>query len=138
MAATTRTSTTVGFCAPTGSISPFSKTRSTFAWVRADKSIDGELDVVFTPAGKEQWVVVFDFDWEDEPRVFEGTAKGSLTGDLIGNVASDDPGHPLKFEFKGTFSEGTFTGTHGYFNREGGLVDSGTLEFAVHPAADPN
>ena len=100
-----------------------------FVWERPDKSTDGELEVVFTPAGKEQWIVVFNFDWEDEPRVFEGTAQGSLTGDLSGNVASDDPGHPLKFEFKGAFSDGTFTGTHGYFNREGELVDSGTLEF---------
>jgi len=40
----------------------------------------------------------------------------------------DDPGHPLKFEFKGAFSDGAFSGTHGYFNREGELVDSGTLE----------
>ena len=50
--------------------------------------------------------------------------------DLTGKVASDDPGHPLKFEFKGAFSDGAFSGTHGYFNGEGDLVDSGTLEFA--------
>jgi len=49
---------------------------------------------------------------------------------LIGKAASDDPEHPLKFEFEGAFSDGTFSGTHGYFNGLGELVDSGTLEFA--------
>jgi hypothetical protein len=37
---------------------------------------------------------------------------------------------PLKFELTGAFSDGTFSGTHGYFNGKGELVDSGTLELA--------
>ena len=101
-----------------------------FVWERSDKTLGGELDVVFTPSGTGEWMVAFQFDWEDEPHVFSGTAQGSLTGDLTGNVASDDPGHPLKFEFKGAFLDGKFTGTHGYFNGKGELVDSGTLELA--------
>ena len=100
-----------------------------FVWERPDEKIDGELDVVFTPSGEGEWRVTFRFDWEGKPRVFEGTAKGSLTGDLTGDVDSDDPGHPLKFEFRGSFSDGTFSGTHGYFSK-GELVDAGTLEFA--------
>lgn len=103
-----------------------------FVWERPDgERLEGELDVVFTPGDEGEWRVAFDFDWEGKPRIFEGTASGSLGGDLIGNVASDDPSHPLKFEFKGAFSDGTFTGTHGYFNRDGELVDSGTLELAL-------
>jgi len=101
-----------------------------YIWERTDKTVEGELDVVLTPGDEGEWTVAFHFDWEGEPHVFEGTAKGSLTGDLFGNVDSDDPGHPLKFEFKGAFSDGTFNGTHGYFNSKGELVDSGTLEFA--------
>lgn len=102
-----------------------------YVWERSDKSIDGELEAVFVPAGKREWTVAFRFDWEGKPHVFEGTARGSLTGELIGNVASDDPGHPLEFEFKGAFAEGTFTGTHGYFKKSGDLAHSGTLELAA-------
>jgi len=38
-------------------------------------------------------------------------------------LLTSDPGHPLKFEFKGAFSDGVFSGTHGYFNSKGELVD---------------
>ena len=101
-----------------------------YVWERPDETNEGELDAVFTPDGEGEWQVAFRFDWEGEPHVFEGTASGSFSGDLTGNVASDDPSHPLKFEFKGAFSAGTFSGTHGYFNSKGELVDSGTLKLA--------
>ena len=102
-----------------------------FHWERPDgEEFDGELSAVFTPEKDGEWAVAFEFDWEGEPHVFLGSASGSLSGELSGKAASDDPGHPLKFEFKGAFSDGTFSGTHGYFNREGDLVDSGTLELA--------
>ena len=102
-----------------------------YHWERGEESVDGELEVALTATGEGTWDVSFSFDWEGEPHVFGGTARGSLTGGLSGNVDSDDPSHPLKFEFTGAFSDGAFAGTHGYFNREGELVPSGTLELAA-------
>ncbi len=99
-----------------------------YVWDRPDQKTEGELDVVFTPTGEGAWNVVFRFDWEGEAREFAGTATGDLDGELKGNVDSDDPSHPLEFEFTGVFSDGKFNGTHGYFNRRGELVESGTLE----------
>lgn len=102
-----------------------------YHWERGEESVDGTLEVEMTATGEGTWDIAFRFDWEGEPHVFEGKAKGSLSGELTGNVDSDDPGHPLKFEFTGAFSDGAFAGTHGYFNREGELVPSGTLELAA-------
>ena len=101
-----------------------------FVWERGNEIVEGDLEVVFMPRAEHEWAVAFHFEWEEEPHVFPGTVRGSLAGELIGNVASDDPSHPLKFEFQGTFSEGTFRGTHGYFNGSGELVHSGTLQLA--------
>lgn len=102
-----------------------------FLWERGDEKIEGELTSVrLTPSGEGTWEIAFRFDWEGEPHVFSGTAEGSLSGELAGNVASDDPGHPLKFEFRGAFADGQFSGTHGYWNAKGDLIPSGTLTLA--------
>ena len=99
-----------------------------YVWERGEKTEKGKLVVTLTPTAKNQWDVEFRFDWEGEPHRFVGNAWGSLDGKLTGKVDSDDPGHPLKFRFEGVFSEGVFTGTHGYYNGMAKLVPSGTLE----------
>jgi len=101
-----------------------------FFWKGGDEPVNGDLTTVLTPSGKGEWDVAFHFDWEGEPHVFAGKAKGSLDGELVGNVSSDDPDHPLKFEFRGAFADGEFAGTHGYWNRKGELVPTGTLKLA--------
>jgi hypothetical protein len=99
-----------------------------FVWERDDTKQEGSLDVTLTPKENGQWDIEFRFDWEGEPRLFVGTAWGKLDGKLTGKVDSDDPGHPLKFRFEVDSAGGVLSGTHGYYNRMGSLIPSGTLE----------
>ena len=116
---------TAGLPCPAGETIDF---EGSFVWERNEKTEQGTLAVTLTPIAKNRWDVEFRFDWEGEPRLFTGTAWGSLSGTLTGKVDSDDPGHPLKFRFEGDFTEGAFVGTHGYYNGLGKLVESGTLK----------
>ena len=99
-----------------------------FVWQRSDGNRNGDVKAVFTPAEDGAWTVAFHFEWEDGPHVFTGTARGSLkAGDLEGEVETDNEEHKATFRFSGTFTDGTFTGTHGVVQEDGSLRDTGTL-----------
>jgi hypothetical protein len=97
-----------------------------FVWERSDKSISGDLEAVFEPTGDATWNVSFHFTFDEKDHVYSGTAEGSLTeGELLGHVMTDGE-EPSPFEFKGTFADGSFTGTHMGF-RDGEAEPTGTM-----------
>lgn len=99
----------------------------TFVWTNDDGEIGGDLKAVFTPAGDKEWKVAFYFDWEGEPHIWKGTAKGSLTrGKLSGEVTAD-LGQPVTFAFSGKFKDGSFRGTHRRLRDEGKDRQTGRL-----------
>lgn len=82
-----------------------------YQWNRMEEP--GPIKAVFTATGDDQWDVDFHFVFRDEPHVYSGTAKGSLTeGALEGEVMSDGD-EPRPFEFAGETADGVFKGTHG-------------------------
>ena len=99
-----------------------------FVWDRSDEEITGALKAVFEPTGENTWDVTFYFTWEDEDRVWNGTAEGSLgNGTLTGNAVSDDE-RQTQFEFEGTFAEdGSFAGTHQVIQESGEKRSTGSL-----------
>ena len=97
-----------------------------FKWVRSDGDTDGDLKAIFTPTGEGEWSVAFHFDWDDGPHVYAGTAKGSMSGELHGEVQTDNKDNPGTFVFKGSFAEGTFEGKHGSM-RDDAFNEMGTL-----------
>ena len=101
-----------------------------FVWTRDDGNHEGDLKAVLTPSGDGEWTVEFHFDWEDGPHVYTGTCNGSLDGDFGGDIVADGE-RKMRFRFSGTFEDGTFNGTHGFVDDEGGLKDSGTLSLAA-------
>ena len=96
-----------------------------FVWERDDGNHEGELKATLTPTGDGEWSVAFHFDWEDGPHVYTGTCSGSLDGELTGDIVSDGE-REMKFTFSGAFTDGTFSGTHGFVTDEG-LKHAGTL-----------
>ena len=106
-----------------------------FVWVADnddDSDVVGDLEAVFTPTGDNEWDVAFHFMWEGAPRVFAGTAVGSLTsGDLSGEVEDDREGRePTVFRFSGAFEGETYHGKHGIL-QEGEYKSLGTLTLAA-------
>ena len=94
-----------------------------FVWNNEKQT--GDFEAVFTATGEGIWDVVFHFIWEDEPRVFAGTAEGSLTtGELKGEVLNATKEYT--FTFAGAFEGDTFSGTHAVL-RDGEEKDTGTL-----------
>ena len=80
-----------------------------FVWARDDGDRTGELKAVFTPTGKGEWDVSFQFDWEDGAHVWEGTAQGNLKkGSLKGEVLTDNEERQGTFRFNGKFKDGKF------------------------------
>jgi hypothetical protein len=103
------------------------KLEGAFVWNHSEGDLDGKLEAVFTSTGTNRWKVSFHFDWEDQPHVWSGTAQGNLkSGNLSGEVVSDDA-QQAEFEFKGTFENGTFNGTHAQVRKNGELRSTGTL-----------
>lgn len=95
-----------------------------FLWNNENRT--GALEAKFTPTGEGTWDVVFHFTWEDQPHAWAGTASGSLLdGELRGEVMSDGE-RQQPFVFEGSFTNGTFNGTHGSM-RDGERRDLGTL-----------
>ena len=71
----------------------------------------GPLEAVFTPTGDGSWDVAFHFEFRNKPHTYSGTATGSLSdGELNGQVQNED--QKRSFEFRGTFADGKFKGTH--------------------------
>ena len=102
-----------------------------FIWARSDGDIDGALKAVFTPTGKNEYDVSFHFEWEGEQKVWSGTAKGDLnSGDLKGDIKTDNPDRDDVFSFMGSVADGKFTGKHGGM-RDGELNEMGTLELSA-------
>ncbi len=100
----------------------------TFVWERDDGEISGDLEARFTSTGDQTWKVTFHFDWEGEPRIWKGTAKGSLEkGKLEGKAVMDKADDPATFTFQGKFKGGTFKGTHARIRKEGEPRATGTL-----------
>lgn len=91
-----------------------------YLWVGPD--VDGDLEATFVPKSESSYEVTFRFDFRDEPRVYTGTATGSLErGELRGTVKNENK--KRTFEFEGEFGkDGVFRGKH----RE--LVDDGVKE----------
>jgi len=80
-----------------------------YVWNQRDKS--GALEAVFTATGEAAWDVAFNFKFRDEDHVYTGTAEGNLTdGALSGRVQNENK--TRTFVFRGSFSDGTFRGTH--------------------------
>ena len=100
----------------------------TFVWERDDGEISGDLEARFTSTGDNTWNVTFHFDWEGEPRIWKGTAKGSLKkGKLEGEATMDKKDKPATFTFTGKFKGGTFKGTHARIRKEGEPRATGRL-----------
>lgn len=97
-----------------------------FVWEQEDGDREGDLKAVLTPTGNGEWDVSFHFEWEDSPRIFTGTCRGSLDGELSGDITSDGE-REMKFKFSGSFEDGTFNGTHGFVTKEGELKQAGKL-----------
>ena len=97
-----------------------------FVWERSDENIDGPLKAIFTATGEGSWDVAFHFDWEDGPHVYTGNCKGSMDGELSGNVTGDGE-RKSQFTFAGAFEDGTFSGVHHFISREGEERRAGTL-----------
>ncbi len=90
-----------------------------------DKST-GDLEAVFTPTSEGRWTVAFHFTFSGTPHTYEGTAQGSLgQGELRGEVKTEN--QRRTFTFQGSFSNGTFRGTHAEL-RGGREHRMGTLE----------
>lgn len=95
-----------------------------FVWNNEDRT--GDLEAKFTESGDGTWDVAFRFEWEGKPRVFSGTAEGSLSdGKLSGEVQTESKEHT--FVFAGRFAEGSFSGTHAAIGKDGEKRDTGTL-----------
>ena len=104
-----------------------------FVWARDDGDLTGDLTAIMTPEGEggEKWSVAFHFVWEEKPHVYLGTASGGLDkGPLTGTAESDDPENRILFRFSGDVKDGTFTGTHGFVQKDGTLKDGGSLTLA--------
>ena len=102
-----------------------------FVWARDDGDRTGDLRAVFTPSKEHDWSVAFHFIWEDEDHVYLGTANGNLeSGSLSGTAQSDGEERKLSFRFQGEFENGTFSGSHGWINKDGSLEHGGTLTLA--------
>lgn len=94
-----------------------------YYWSERDES--GALDAVFEPTGEGAWDVTFRFSFRDKPRVYTGTATGSLTeGALEGTVVNDDK--KRTFTFTGSFENGKFRGSHAE-TTAGRERDTGTM-----------
>jgi len=97
-----------------------------FVWEREDDNHDGDLTAILTPTADGEWSIAFHFDWEDGPHVYTGTCKGSLDGEMSGDVTGDGE-RQMKFTFSGAFEDGTFSGISNFVSKEGEVRKAGTL-----------
>lgn len=101
-----------------------------FIWARgADGDLGGDLTAVLTPAGDNVWSVAFHFVWEEEPKVYEGEARGNISNGPFAGEANDNE-RELAFLFSGNFENGAFQGEHRFVKEDGTEVDTGTFELS--------
>ncbi|MDH3626419.1 MAG: hypothetical protein OEV00_01520 [Acidobacteriota bacterium] len=100
-----------------------------FVWARDDGNHEGDLKAVLSPTGEGAWDISFYFDWDDGPHIYTGSCAGSLDGELSGDIVSDGDGD-MNFKFSGAFTDGTFSGTHGFVD-DGEVKDAGTLTLSA-------
>ena len=98
-----------------------------FVWTNDEGEETGDLKAVFTKAGDMAWKVTFYFDWEGDPNVWKGTAKGNLSSGKLSGEVTADLYKPVTFSFAGMFKDGTFHGTHEQLREEGKRKQTGTL-----------
>ncbi len=102
--------------------------KGSYVWARQDKDIPGDIEAVFTPDGKNQWNVVWSFEWEGEMRHWAGKATGSLKSGELEGEATEERDRKRTFVFKGSVEDGVFNGEHGAM-REGKMNVLGTITF---------
>ncbi len=93
-------------------------------WVWSHRNNTGSLEAIFTATGDGTWDVVFHFTFRGKPRVFSGTAEGSLSGEFRGTIQNE--AKDRTFKFRGSFEEGKFQGTHAEIE-DGEEHETGTL-----------
>ena len=90
-----------------------------YHWSDAGKS--GDLKAVFTPTGEARWDVSFYFVFEGEPHTYSGTAQGTLDGGALDGTVFNEARNRT-FSFKGTVTDGEFSGTHAEGRRATGSL----------------
>ncbi len=85
------------------------------------------LRAVFTPAGEDEWTVVFHFTRGGQKHEYRGTAAGNLSsGEISGRVETE--GRDRTFTFRCAFKGGKCKGTHAEVGRRSGRErETGTL-----------
>ena len=95
-----------------------------YVWI-SEPGRPGPLRAVFTPLEQGHWQLTIHYEWHKEEKLFKGSARGSLTnGELEGSF---DDGHGGTYSFKGTLSDGQFSGSHFHDPKEYPRTKSGTL-----------
>jgi hypothetical protein len=93
----------------------------TGSYLWSDTGKSGDLKAVFTPTGEAKWDVSFFFTFEGQDRVYSGTAEGTLAdGALEGTVLNEKKNRT--FSFKGSFTDGEFSGSHAESGRPTGSL----------------
>ncbi len=113
-------------------IAPFSSLAADEATILAgefnwtSQGVKGPIEARFKATGEDTWAVSFYFDWQGKPKVWEGTAEGSLIdGPLQGEVFNSYKRR--KFVFEGQVTGGEFSGTHAELD-DGKPFDTGTIK----------
>lgn len=93
-----------------------------YSW---NQGSSGDLEAIFTPDGGGTWSVAFHFSFRGQGHVYTGTAEGSLSGGSLRGRVRNENGRRA-FTFRGTFSDGTFHGSHAEIE-DGREQSTGTL-----------
>jgi len=92
-----------------------------------EKDQTHELKGVFTPAGQDEWKVVFTCQWKGKDQTFKGSLKGNLKdGEVTGSCAI--AGGKRTWSVKGTAKAGVVTCKH-YETTKG--ADSYSGDFTI-------
>jgi hypothetical protein len=94
-------------------------------WVWSQRNSTGPLEAIFTATGEGKWDVAFHFTFRDRPRMYSGTAEGSLSDGEFGGTVQNETGERT-FTFRGSFDGGKFKGTHAEIE-DGDAHETGTL-----------
>lgn len=101
-----------------------------FVWNK-QKDQKHDLTATFTPAGDDEWDVVFNFSWKNKPKRYSGEAKGSLVrGKFEGTALTD--GGKRRWTYTGKTVAGTLRCKHTQTMRDGkkGTRETGKFELS--------